>query len=70
MMDIHSKTGTKVRFAFPDAGYPDDVEKCQQHLKENEVYTIDHTDVGGWRTNVYLQEIPGVPFNSVSFDVA
>lgn len=68
LMDIYSKPGTKVRFIAenPD-GYNISKESAKL-LKLDRVYTIDHTEVGGWSTEVYLKEFPGKIFNSVWFE--
>jgi len=31
------------------------------------IFTIDYTNVHGWSTSVYLEEIPNISFNSVNF---
>ena len=67
MMDIYSKPGTLVRFAFPNHGYPHDQQTAMEHLVVGNVYHIHHTDVFSSYTNVYLVEVPEVSFNSVLF---
>ncbi len=67
-MDIYAEPGTKVRFAFPNNGYDFHKETAKQHLIEGEIYTVKITDVGSFHTDVYLQEVPGVKFNSVMFE--
>lgn len=69
-MDIYAKQGTKVVFSHPKAGYTHHQEVAAQHLKEGETYTVDHTEVDRWHTDVFLSEVPGVAFNSVHFDDA
>ena len=66
-MDIYSKPGTKVRFAYPDAGYPHHQADARKHLEEGYGYTVERTEVESCHTDVYLQEIPSVAFNSVMF---
>ena len=66
-MNIYALKGHKVKLATINAGYPYDQAKVQQYLLLNEVYTVEKTIVGNWMTEVYLQEIPGISFNSVFF---
>ena len=37
-------------------------------LEVGKTYTVEEVDVHGWHTEVYLKEIPDVPFNSVLFE--
>jgi hypothetical protein len=67
-MDIHAKPGTKIKFAFPNAGYEPDQELARKHLKVGKIYTVAYTSVHRNYTNVYLKEVPGVKFNSVLFN--
>lgn len=66
-MENDSLKGTKVRFAFPGNGYPEDQEVAKRHMEENGVYTVDYTIVRSWSTQVFLEEVPNVSFNSVLF---
>lgn len=71
-MDINAPEGTKVKPLFDSDGkimngYDHDIEHAMKHLKQGETYTVDRTEIHSWHTKVYLQEIPGVPFNSVHF---
>lgn len=70
VMNNDAPKGTKVKFAFPKNGYKSDQEFANQHLEEDMIYTVDFTSVGGWHTDVYLEEFPGKPFNSVLFEEA
>ncbi|MNC13981.1 hypothetical protein D3C87_2115180 [compost metagenome] len=67
-MDIYSPMGTKVRFAPGNNGYESENAAARQVLELNAIYTIDHTDVGSWSTDVTLQEFPSKRFNSVLFE--
>lgn len=69
-MNIYAKKGDKVVFTHPNAGNEHHQQLASKYLKLNETYTIDHTDVGGWHTSVYIQEVPDVRFNSVLFEDA
>lgn len=67
VMGIYSLPGTKVRFAFPDNGWPFDKELAAKLLVVDEVYTVERTNVGGSSSDVFLREVPGVRFNTVLF---
>lgn len=67
-MNIYARRGSKIVFKNVNAGRDYDQEKAREHLVVGQVYTVEFTEVGGWHTNVYLQEIPNVAFNSVLFE--
>lgn len=68
-MNIYSKPGTKVVFAYPDNGYPSEKETVKKlGLKLGEVYTVKMTIVSQSSTSVYLEEFPCISFNSVHFE--
>ena len=71
-MDINSKRGTVVRLQMKDGevfgGYDGDKKMAMKYLKFGEVYHVESTDVQNWHTDVYLEEVPGIPFNSVMFE--
>ena len=67
MDNIYADEGTKVRYTG-EGGHDSHKDFANKHLKRGEVYTIDHTDVGNWHTDVYLQEMPDKAFNSVHFE--
>lgn len=67
-MNIYAKYGDQVVFLHPNNGYSYDERNAKKHLKVGQVYTVDRTEVGGPHTDVYLQEIPSVAFNSVHFE--
>ncbi|MNP43629.1 hypothetical protein D3C76_1374590 [compost metagenome] len=67
-MNIYSQKGDRVRFLNKN-GRDCEPERARKiGLVEGEVYTVECTDVGGFHTDVYLQEFPGKPFNSVMFE--
>ena len=68
-MNIHAKQGTKITVTTKSIlnGYANVSDHAKKHLKVGEVYTIDRVVVHSWYTNVYVKEIPGERFNSVSF---
>lgn len=66
-MNIYANEGARVRFVDKN-GLPSDLEKAREFLKPYETYTVERVYVGNWSSKVYLQEIPGVPFNTVCFE--
>jgi hypothetical protein len=70
-MNIYAGPGSKVIVTERTVknGGPWEVEnKVKPHLKVGEIYTVERTKVHNYTTNVWLQEIPGVIFNSVNFE--
>ena len=67
-MNIHAKKGDKVIYKHPNSGYKHHQETARKHLVLNQVYTVERTEVGDWHTDVYLQEVPGIAFNSAHFE--
>lgn len=67
-MDITTTPGTKVVFAYPENGWPFDRNKVKEKgLSVGREYTVGHIEVFSSASDVYLEEFPGVPFNSVHF---
>jgi hypothetical protein len=66
-MNIFAINGHKVKFTNPEAGYPFDQKMGKEHLEIGKEYTVDYTEVEDYSTNVVLQEIPKIKFNSVLF---
>lgn len=70
-MNIYALNGHKVKLVTFSAGYEHEQETAQKHLELGKEYTVEKTVVHNWSTDVYLQEVPGIRFNSVFFiDVA
>ncbi len=71
-MNIYAKSGHKVVVTERGmrSGYEAHIATAKQHLTVGQVYTVDHTEVGDFHTDVFLKEIPGVAFNSLHFDNA
>lgn len=67
-MNIYAQRGDKVRFAFPDDGYPNSIERDKELLTVGEVYTVDYVEVGSGISYVYLFEVPDEGFNTVKFE--
>lgn len=66
-MNIYAKNGDRVVYAFPKHGRDWDRVQATEHLELGKTYTVDRTSVGSSNTAVWLQEIPGIAFNSVQF---
>lgn len=69
-MNIYAMKGHKVKCETLEAGYDHHKRVAEKHLKVGNEYTVERTEVGGWHTDVYLQEFPDVAFNSVFFEDA
>lgn len=69
-MHIYAQKGHKVICATFDAGYPSQRAHAEKHLVVGQEYTVDHTVVHNWHTDVFLEELPDLHFNSVFFDNA
>ena len=67
-MDIYSIKGTKIIFKHESNGYKSHQETARKHLKLGAVYTVNRTDIGESHTDVYVEELPNVAFNSVMFE--
>lgn len=68
-MDIHSKEGAKVKVTLEtlENGRPYDQGKIHSLLQLEKVYTVQQTIVHQSITDVRLEEVPNVVFNSVNF---
>lgn len=68
-MDIYAPAGTKVRPIYykgePCNGTDYDKTLVKRHLAEGATFTVESTDVHNWSTDVHLEEVPHVAFNSV-----
>jgi hypothetical protein len=69
-MTIYALPGHKICFAEGTArnGYPHDQENAQRYLTAGCVYTVKRTSVGKSNSSVYIEEVPGVGFNTVQFE--
>lgn len=65
-IDIYSPEGTKVKYTGR-GGHEHHKKHANKYLKIDGIYTIDHTNVSNWYTDVYLKEVPNEAFNSVHF---
>ena len=65
-MDIFSPKGTRVRYTGK-GGYETQRKKADEYLDVDAIYLVERTKVGGFHTDVYLQEFPDISFNSVMF---
>ncbi len=67
-MNINTTKGDRVRVDNLTSGYLPDQKIANQYLKLGDVYTVEKTVVYEWHTDVFLQEFPGVAFNSCFFE--
>lgn len=67
-MNIYALKGHKVRCINQSSPYEYEAEKARKHLVVGQEYTVDYTEVHNESTDVYLQEIPEVSFNSACFE--
>ena len=67
-MNIYALKGHKVRCDNITAGFINERETAAEYLKLGQEYTVERTEVGSWKTDVYLVEFPGVAFNSCMFE--
>lgn len=66
--NIYASKGAKVVFSHPDTGYLHHQETAKEHLTLGKTYTVEETQIDSFHTDVFLQEIPEVAFNSVLFE--
>lgn len=71
-MSYDTPVGSKVVVTAETArnGYTHDKHLLRQYCSAGQVYTIAASFVEAYRTEILLEEIPGVRFNSVNFEVA
>jgi hypothetical protein len=67
-MNIYALKGHKVKCETLSACYNCHEEVAQKHLEVGKEYTVEKTQVDNWSTDVWLQEIPNVKFNSAFFE--
>lgn len=61
-------SGDKVVFAYPDNGFPLDVDRAKNNgLIKDQVYTVHDIKIYPWTSYLYLEEVPGISFNSIQF---
>ncbi len=69
-MNLNDLPGTKIVFRFPKSGSKGEQKRAQKYLKIGGVYTVKKVEIGNWHSNVYLEEVPGIAFNTVFFTEA
>jgi len=69
-LEVKYAPGRRVRYAYPDAGYPGEAEEVMKALIPGRVYTIGWADIGQSRTDLHLfaDRKPAGVFNSVFFE--
>lgn len=66
-MDIHGKSGAKVKY-LDENGYEGDRVYAREYMSKGAVLTVKYIDVGNWASLVSFEEIPGKEFNTVMFE--
>lgn len=67
-MPVDTAPGTKVIFEFPKNGSDfDRIKAASLFIKKGDVFTVHHTEPEQYHTRLYLEEFPGVIFNTVNF---
>ncbi len=67
-MNLHAPKGAEVVLSLLEHhGLESSRRHALNHLTAGETYTVDRTRVGGASSEVWLKEVPGVPFNPVLF---
>ena len=64
---LNLSRGDKIITKNLSGGYPRDQELVNEHLTQNEIYTINTMYVDRSITHITIQEIPNIKFNSVHF---
>jgi len=69
-MNIYSSPGDKVMVTYTTAknGHLHDKEQVRKFLKVPGIYTIKKVTARSWNTEIMLEEVPDVWFNSVNFE--
>lgn len=67
-MNINAQEGQKIKYSNPYNGVPQDQAKARKYLKLNEVYTIAHMSLDDYCSEVCVEEVAGVWFNTVMFE--
>lgn len=66
----HLKKGDRVKFTLTGEPTSWGVSKYNaEHLTRGECYTVERVEAHSWHTKIFLQEFPGIEFNSVWFEV-
>ncbi len=68
VMNIYALKGHKIKFVNPTSGYQYEQDTAKAHLIIGKEYTVEQTSVGSWHTEVYIEEVPDVGFNSCLFE--
>lgn len=67
-MNIYALKGHKVRCISLEGPYEYQTERAQKYLELGKEYTVESTEVHSSSTDVILQEIPNIEFNSTCFE--
>ena len=69
-MDIKTPIGKKITTSVESLrnGTEEDQGNAILYLKPKRLYTLKKIIVHDWHTDVWIDEVPGVKFNSVQFE--
>lgn len=69
-MDLKTKPGAKIVVTSESIrnGTEEDKANASLYLKPKKRFTLRKIQVHDWHTDVWVEEIPGVKFNSVQFE--
>ena len=67
-MNIYALKGHKVKCVSLESPYEYQTERAKKYLEIGKEYTVEKTEVCSSSTNVILQEIPEIEFNSTLFE--
>lgn len=67
VMDLSTRKGSKIIFAYPQNGRDIDTERAAENLVLNGEYTVETISIGSSTSFVELKEVNGMLFNTVQF---
>lgn len=67
-MNIYALKNHKVKCTTLSAGYDYHKKIAETYLEIGKEYVVEKTIVDSFHTDVFLQEFPGIKFNSVFFE--
>jgi MOSC domain-containing protein YiiM len=67
-MNIYALKGHQVKCTRLESPYEYQTERAKKYLEIGTIYTVEQTEVHSSSTEVYLQEIPEIAFNSTLFE--
>jgi hypothetical protein len=68
IVDIYVQPGTVVYY-LDENGYEGDREYARKFMQKYQILTVRDSDIGGFRTELEFEELPGKWFNHAMFGV-